>query len=80
MTTYQIQVNERTALGKSILTLLQSIPQAITFTKPIEEETISEEELCDRLNSAFRDVKLMMDGKKRKIPAEELLYELQNDR
>ena len=84
MTTYQIRINDSTVLGKNIVALLQSIPQVVKFEKHKEfeiaedEETISKEELLASLNSAFSDVKLMMDGKKRKIPAEELLYELQN--
>ena len=34
--------------------------------------------LYESLDRAFADVRLMLDGKKRKKPAEELLYELQN--
>jgi len=89
MATYTIEVNERTSLGKSTVKYLQSIPQVVRFEMPTRkkrasketnqvEETISKAELLENLNSAFRDVKLMIDGKKREISAEELLYELKN--
>jgi len=71
MSTYQIRINERTALGKSIMALLQSIPQVITF-----EREKPKNELYHSLDSAFRDVKLMMDGKKREKTIEEFLDEL----
>jgi hypothetical protein len=78
MATYQIQVNERMQLGKSLVSYLQSIPQIVTFRKEEteREETISPEELYGRLDRAFHDVKLMMDGKKRKKTLDELINEL----
>ena len=33
MATYQIEINERMALGKSLLAFLHSVPQAVTFIK-----------------------------------------------
>ena len=80
MATYQIQINERMSLGKSLIAYLQSIPQIVTFpeikTQEKEEETISMEELYGNLDRAFRDVKLMVDGKKRKKSLQELIDEL----
>jgi len=38
MANYNITVNENLALGRSILTLLQSAPQAVTFEFPKERE------------------------------------------
>ena len=38
MASYNITVNENVALGRSILTLLQSVPQAVTFEMPKERE------------------------------------------
>ena len=75
MATYQLQINERTSLGKSIVAFLQSIPQAVTFRKA-EEKPIFQSELYKSLDSAFRDVRLMMDGKKREKTVEEFLDEL----
>jgi len=77
MATYQIQINERTALGKSLVVFLRSIPQIVKFEKA-KEKVEEKSELYKSLDSAFRDVRLMIDGKKRKKTAQELLYELQN--
>jgi hypothetical protein len=33
MSIYQIQINERTSIGKSLVNFLQSIPQIVTFEK-----------------------------------------------
>jgi hypothetical protein len=77
MAIYQVEINERMQLGKSLVTYLQSIPQIVTFQKTVsKEETISSEELYERLDRAFHDVKLMVDGKKRKKTLAELIDEL----
>jgi len=78
MAMYQMYINERMSLGKSLVAYLQSIPQIVTIqtSKAKEEETISPEELYGNLNRAFADVKLMIDGKKRKKSVEEFLNEL----
>ena len=81
MAVYQIRINERMALGKSIVAFLQSVPQAVSFEKPAvveEEEYISKEELLESINNGFRDVRLMLDGKKRKKTLDELINELRN--
>ena len=78
MATYQIEINERMALGKSLLAFLHSVPQAVTFIKK-ERKPKPKSELYESLNRAFADVRLMIDGKKRKKTAQELLYELQNE-
>ncbi|MCL2650822.1 MAG: hypothetical protein FWD60_07335, partial [Candidatus Azobacteroides sp.] len=70
MATYQVQINERTSLGKSIVALLHSVPQAVLLKKT-EEETASEFNLYDSLDRAFADVRLMIDGKKKKKTAQE---------
>ena len=75
MATYQIQINERMSLGKSIVAFLQSIPQIVTFEMPTEKSA-PKSELYKSLDRAFRDVRLMMDGKKRKKTVEEFLDEL----
>ena len=77
MAIYQIQINERTSLGKSIVTLLHSIPQAVVLKKT-EEKTESEFNLYDSLDRAFADVRLMIDGKKKKKTAQEFLEEIRN--
>jgi hypothetical protein len=81
MATYQIQINERTLLGKGVIALLQSIPQAVTL-KRTRVKTATEQDakfnLYDSLDRAFADVKLMIDGKKREKTLDELIDELQN--
>ena len=77
MAVYQIRINERMSLGKSIVAFLQSIPQIVTFEKPVEKPA-PKSELYESLNRAFADVRLMMDGKKKKKTIEEFLDELRN--
>ena len=77
MAVYQIRVNEKIAVGKSLVAFLQSIPQVVTFEKPTAKTT-SKSELYEGLGNAFADVRLMMDGKKKKKTVEEFLDELRN--
>jgi len=86
MTTYQVQINEQTPLGKSIVSLLKSANGAVvSVTKKREkreltyEEVVNKSDLHRSLDSAFADVRLMLDGKKKEKTAQELLYELQNE-
>ena len=72
MAKYYITVNEKMALGKSVLAFLQSVPQAVTFEKP-------KSELYRSLDRAFADVRLMMDGKKKEKTIEEFIDELRNN-
>ena len=77
MAVYQIRINEKISLGKSLVAFLQSIPQVVTFEKPTER-TAKTSELYNSLDRAFADVRLMMDGKKRKKTAQEFLDEIRN--
>ena len=38
MATYQITVNEKAALGKSLVNLLKSVPQVVSFDVPKKKE------------------------------------------
>jgi hypothetical protein len=80
MTTYQLQINENVPLGKSIITLLKSAPDVVSLRKSSAKTALKEEdtELYKSLNRAFKDVKLMIDGKKREKTLDELIYELRN--
>ena len=85
MATYQVEINEQTPLGKSIVALLQSANGAVVSVvkkkKKREltyEEVVNKSDLHRRLDSAFADVRLMLDGKKPKKTAQQLLHELQN--
>ena len=75
MASYNIRINERMSIGKSILAFLQSIPQAVTFEMPEKREK-PKSQLYNDLNSAFAEVRLMLDGKKREKTVEEFLEEL----
>ena len=75
MAVYQIRINERMSLGKSLVTFLQSIPQVVTFEKSVEGSG-TKSELYHSLNRAFADVRLMIDGKKREKTLDELINEL----
>ena len=77
MANYYIRINEKMSLGKSLVTFLQSIPQVVTFEMP-KEKPVPKSELYDSLNHAFADVRLMMDGKKKKKTLDELIDELRN--
>ena len=43
------------------------------------EEVVNKSDLHRRLDSAFADVRLMLDGKKRKKTLDELIDELRNN-
>ncbi|MCL2073691.1 MAG: hypothetical protein FWH18_07210 [Marinilabiliaceae bacterium] len=77
MAVYQIRINEKMSLGKSLIAFLQSIPQIVTFEIPTEKPIVKSELYCS-LDRAFADVRLMMDGKKRKKTANEFLEEIRN--
>ena len=77
MATYQITINEKMALGKNIVALLQSIPQAVSFEMPKKKEA-KKSWLYYELEGAFNDVRLMREGKKREKTLDELIDELRN--
>ena len=58
-------------------TMAQKMGWTVEKAKPVEEEEHSP--LYYRLQSVFRDVKLMVDGKKPKKTIEEFLAELPDD-
>ncbi|MCL2072559.1 MAG: hypothetical protein FWH18_01445 [Marinilabiliaceae bacterium] len=85
MTTYQLQINEQLPLGKSIIALLKSADEAvISFVKKSAkreltyEEVVNKSDLHRQLDSAFKDVRLMLDGKKQEKTAQEFLEEIRN--
>jgi hypothetical protein len=78
MATYQIHVNEKKALGKSIVALLKSMPEAVTFGMPFAPAKPKKGELYNNLNTAFRDVREIMDGKQKRVTLDEFLDELRN--
>jgi hypothetical protein len=79
MAVYQIRVNEKMSLGKSLVAYLQSIPQIATIEKA-EKKPAPKSELYDGLNSAFAEVRLMLDGKKREKSLDEFLEEVRKEK
>jgi len=85
MTTYQVEINEQIPLGKSILALLKSADEAVVSVVKKREkreltydEVVNKSDLHRQLDSAFKDVRLMLDGKKREKTAQEFLKEIRN--
>jgi hypothetical protein len=76
MATYQININERTQLGKSIVALLKSATDTVSFTVPAKQETPPKSVMYKRLESGFKDVREILDGKQPKRTLKELLDEL----
>jgi hypothetical protein len=77
MTTYQIQINDELPLGKSIITLLKSASEAVTFRKVSAKVANKEKSaMYRRLESGFQDVREILDGKQKKQTLGEFLNEL----
>ena len=79
MAHYYIHINEKMSLGKSLVAYLQSIPQIATLEKAVEKPK-PKSELYNGLNSAFAEVRLMLDGKKKEKTLDEFLEELEKER
>ena len=79
MASYHIRINEKMSVGKSIVAFLQSIPQVVTLEVPRKKEK-PKSELYHSLDRAFADVRLMLDGKKRKKTAQEFLEEIRKEK
>lgn len=77
MASYNIRINEKMSIGRSVLAFLQSIPQAVTFEIPKKKEK-PKSQLYKDLDSAFAEVRLMLDGKKKEKTLDELINELRN--
>jgi hypothetical protein len=76
MASYQIHVNERIAVGRNLIGLLRSMPEAVSFETPAVRTKPKESGLYKKLDCAFREVKEMVDGKKPKKTLDEFLNEL----
>jgi hypothetical protein len=85
MAIYQIEINETVPLGQSILSLLKSAKEVVPSIKKKKakreltyEEVVNKSDFHRKLDSAFKDVRLMLDGKKKEKSIEEFLYEIRN--
>ena len=79
MANYHIRINEKMSFGKSIVAFLQSVPQVVSFEIPKKKEK-PKSELYHSLDRAFAEVRLMLDGKKRKKTAQEFLEEIRKEK
>jgi hypothetical protein len=76
MATYQIHINERTQLGKGIVALLKSASEAVSFEIPSKKVAAEKSALYKSLESGFRDVREILDGKQKEVTLDEFLDEL----
>ena len=71
--TYQIQVNESVPLGQSIIALLKSASDVVSFS------SIKNDKVEKSLKSGFKDVREIMDGKQKRTTIDEFINELRNN-
>ena len=65
--TYQIQINESVPLGQSIVALLRSASDVVSF------HAIQNDQLKESLKSGFKDVREIIDGKQKKTTIDEFI-------
>lgn len=78
MASYHIKVNEKMAIGRSVVSFLQSIPQVVIFDIP-KKKPKPKSELYHGLQSAFTEVRLMLDGKQKGKSLDEFIEELRKE-
>jgi hypothetical protein len=71
--TYQIQVNESQPLGQSILALLKSASDVVSF------DYARNDKLHKNLKSGFSDVREIIDGKQERTTINDFINELRNN-
>ena len=71
--TYQIQVNENVPLGQSIIALLRSASDVVSF------RSIRSDKVQKSLKSGFKDVREIIDGKQERTTIDEFINELRNN-
>ena len=71
--TYQIKINESLPLGQSIIALLKSASEVVSFN------TYKNEKIDRSLKSGFKDVREIIDGKQKRTTIDEFINELRNN-
>ena len=71
--TYQIQIDESVPLGRSIIALLRSASEVVSFN------TTQNNKIQESLKSGFQDVREIMDGKQKRTTIDEFINELRNN-
>ena len=80
MNTYQIQINENMPLGQSIIALLRSVPEVVSFNIQHAEKIVTKnDKLQKNLSSGFKDVREIIDGKQKRTTIDEFINELRNN-
>ena len=80
MNTYQIQINESVPLGQSIVALLRSATDVVSFNVQKTEKTVNQnDKLQKSLRSGFNDVREIIDGKQKRTTIDEFINELRNN-
>ena len=79
MNTYQIQINESVPLGQSIIALLRSATEVVSFNvQEMEKTVVQNNKLQKSLRNGFNDVREIMDGKQKRTTIDEFINELRN--
>jgi len=71
--TYQIQINESIPLGQSIVALLRSASDVVSFN------SAQNDNIHKSLKSGFKDVREIIDGKQKRTTIDEFIHELRNN-
>jgi hypothetical protein len=78
MATYQIYVNERIAVGKNLVELLRSMPEAVSFEMPAGRVKPKRSTLYNDLDGSLHEVKEIMNGKQQRITIDAFLDEIRD--
>jgi len=74
MNTYQVQINESVPLGQSIIALLRSATEVVSFSVQKTEKTDSRnDKLQKSLRNGFNDVREIIDGKQKRTTIDEFI-------
>jgi len=71
-----VVIEDSSVQARQFIRFVRTLP----FAKVKTEETTSEFNLYESLDRAFADVRLMLDGKKKKKSLDEFIEELENER
>ena len=70
---YQIQINESVPLGQSIISLLKSASDVVSF------QSARSDKVQKSLKSGFKDVREIIDGEQERTTIDEFINELRNN-
>ena len=80
MSTYHIRINENVPLGHSIIALLRSATEVVSFNvQETKNAVVQNNELQESLRNDFNDMREIIDGKQKRTTIDEFINELQNN-